>query len=211
MKQPALRLLPHAAQPKQVTWGDCPVLICLAPNSFANTPCMLAAPTPGPPCILCCCAGHVWRLPRLHLPSQPAAGVCHWQCSGGSRLQHLSGERRLPCTKWHQTAMSTVPVGPQARLWVLLLAPQALHSSLRLPPLSRCCASAYASRSVLCASLYHCSQARLLNLEPGYFRVGDNGPCGNAQGGKYDVMAAGECGRASGGVHLAGEGDLRML
>ena len=40
----------------------------------------------------------------------------------------------------------------------------------------------------------HC-QARLLNLEPGYFRVGGKGTCGNAQGGKYDVMAAGECGR----------------
>lgn len=115
------------------------------------------------------------------------------------------------CPARTEAVMSTVPVGPHARLWVLLLAPQALHSSLGLPPLSGCCASADGSRSVLCASLHHCLQARLLNLEPGYFRVGDNGPCGNAQGGKYDVMAAGECGRASGGVHLAGEGDLRML
>lgn len=48
-------------------------------------------------------------------------------------------------------------------------------------------------------SLHPSFQARLLNLEPGYFRLGDKGPCGNAQGGKYDLMAAGEC--RQGGSH----------
>lgn len=43
------------------------------------------------------------------------------------------------------------------------------------------------------AALLYPTQARLLNQEPFYFRLG----CGSAQGGKYDVMAAGKHSRGS--------------
>jgi APA family basic amino acid/polyamine antiporter len=49
----------------------------------------------------------------------------------------------------------------------------------------------YAIGNAVVARGFSTYLARLLNLEPGYFRVGDKGPCGNAQGGKYDIMAAG--------------------